>query len=399
MTLAITEEDIQFQREVRDFIGTSFPDDLRAKADVGEEFSRDDTVRWMKILSQKGWLASGWPEAFGGTGWPVHWQYIFEDEMALAGCPAPIAFNMKMIGPILMAHGTKAQQERFLPGILNADDWWCQGYSEPGSGSDLASLRTRAVRDGDEYVINGSKIWTSLAQHANKMFCLVRTDPDAKPQEGISFLLIDDFKAPGIEVRPLHLINGRHHFNEVFFEDVRVPVENRVGDEHAGWTVAKSLLAHERLNGARATETKRCLERLRAIAAEEAADGATLLDQDWFRRKLWRLEVDLAALQQTIVRFMNSMRSGLELGPETSMLRARGAIVQQQVRDLMVDAVAHYGLPMEADVLDAQEDDDFWGPVYARTLAAQRYQSRGMTIASGTYEVQAMVTAKRVLEL
>ena len=271
MSLVVTSADRDFQQEVREFIAENFPKDLKRKVDIGHGLSWDEATEWHRILARKGWLAPGWDERYGGTGWSVRWRYIFEEELALAGCPPVLSTNLRMIGPVLIAHGSEAQKAKYLPRILAVEDWWCQGYSEPGSGSDLASLRTSAVRDGDEYVINGSKIWTSFAHHCNKMFCLVRTDPNAKPQEGISFLLIDDLTTRGLELRPIHIINGHHHFNQVFFDDVRVPVENRVGAENDGWTVAKSLLAHERLGGSRAPETKRLLARLRNLAVTSSS--------------------------------------------------------------------------------------------------------------------------------
>lgn len=397
--LDLNPEDHAFRQEVRDFIAAEFPAELRAVADAGREFSREQMVSWHKTLSARGWLAPAWPEEYGGTDWPAHWPFILEEEMAHAGCPPVLPFNIKMLGPILIACGTEEQKAHYLPRIISCEDWWCQGYSEPGSGSDLASLRTEAKRDGDEYVINGSKIWTSGAHNANKMFCLVRTDPDAKPQEGISFVLIDNFDDPGITVQPIRFINGRHTFNQVFFDDVRIPVSSRIGAENEGWTVAKSLLSHERLGGARASEIRRAVERARTVASEEWSGGGRLIDEDWFARRLWTLEIDLMALEQTIMRFVAEVAAGKELGPETSLLKARGSATNQAARDLLVDAVGYYGLPYEEDAFELADDDGFLGPEYAITLAAQRYSTRGSTIAGGSREVQAMVTAKRVLGL
>tara|TARA_A100001037_G_scaffold167287_1_gene150383 strand:- start:910 stop:2109 length:1200 start_codon:yes stop_codon:yes gene_type:complete len=399
MSLVVTSADRDFQQEVREFIAENFPKDLKRKVDIGHGLSWDEATEWHRILARKGWLAPGWDERYGGTGWSVRWRYIFEEELALAGCPPVLSTNLRMIGPVLIAHGSEAQKAKYLPRILAVEDWWCQGYSEPGSGSDLASLRTSAVRDGDEYVINGSKIWTSFAHHCNKMFCLVRTDPNAKPQEGISFLLIDDLTTRGLELRPIHIINGHHHFNQVFFDDVRVPVENRVGAENDGWTVAKSLLAHERLGGSRAPETKRLLARLRHLAGQERAGGGRLLTEDWFQRKMWSLEIDHAALQQTIVRFVEAASQGNPLGAETSLLKARGNRLHQLVHDLLVDAVGYYGLPFDHDVGQLAIEQDFHGPDYAQQLAADRAFARGVSVAGGTQEIQSVVTAKRVLGL
>ena len=394
-----SHSDEQFRDEVRAFIDSNFPVDMRDKARRGRSFEREEIIAWHKVLAEKGWLAPAWPEEHGGTGWPVHWQFILEDELANAGCPPAIPFNVKMLGPILIANGTEAQKARYLPRILRCEDWWCQGYSEPGSGSDLASLKTSAVRDGDDYVVNGSKIWTSTAHLANKMFCLVRTDPDAKPQEGISFILIDDIQVPEITIRPIRFINGRHHFNQVFFDNLRVPVENRVGEENRGWTVAKSLLAHERLGGARSSELRRILAKARAVASEESNGAGRLIDEDWFARRLWALEIDLIALEQTLSRFMADVSAGKSLGAETSLLKARGITAQQGVRDLLADAVGYYGLPFEQDIFEIESEDGYLGPEYAVTLAAERYTARGSSIAGGSHEVQSMITAKRVLGL
>ena len=396
----ISPDDRVFRDEVRDFIASEFPEVLRLKAERGESFTRDEIMGWHKRLAEKGWLAPAWPVEHGGQDWPVHWRYILEDELVIAGCPPVVSFNINMLGPILIANGTEEQKARYLPRILNCEDWWCQGYSEPGSGSDLASLQTRAVRDGDEYIINGSKIWTSTAHQANKMFCLVRTDTEAKPQEGISFVLIDNFPCDGITIRPIPFINQRHHFNPVFFDDVHIPFSNRVGEENKGWTVAKSLLSHERLGGARSAETRRLFEKARAVAGRELSGGRRLLDEDWFARRLWRLEIDLVAVEQTIVRFMAEVAAGRTLGPETSLLKSRGTEVRQNICDLLSDAVAYYGLPFEQDVFPmVGEDEGYFGPDYGVGLAGERYTSRGSSIAGGSAEVQAMVTAKRVLGL
>jgi len=405
MSLAATQADRDFQREVRDFIAGNFPEASRKKVAVGRPLTRGEMVEWYRILADKGWVAPAWPKEHGGTGWPLHWNLIFEDELALAGCPPPLAFNIKMLGPILIQSGTEEQKTKYLPRLLRTEDWFCQGYSEPGAGSDLASLQTRAVADGDDYVINGSKIWTSFAHYANKMFCLVRTDPEVKPQAGISFVIIDDLDTEGIDIRPIRFHHGRHHFNQVFFTDVRVPKRNRVGAENEGWTVAKSLLAHERLNGARAAESRRALERLKRIARTEQCGGRSLADEDWFQRKLWSLEIDHAALAHTILRCVEKVARGGALGAETSMLKARGTLLHQAVLELLVDAVGYYGLPKELDafaLIDGQGGEAeavFHGHEETVALAGDRYTSRGFSIAGGSHEVQSMVTAKRVLGL
>jgi alkylation response protein AidB-like acyl-CoA dehydrogenase len=348
-------------------------------------------------LYQRGWGGVSWPVQFGGTGWNAVQQFIFEEESALAGAPRLIPFGLKMVAPVLMAFGTPAQQQRFLPQIRSAEAWWCQGYSEPGAGSDLASLRTRAVRDGDHYVVNGQKTWNTLGQFADWMFCLVRTDPQAKQQSGISFLLID-MKSPGVRVRPIALLDGSHEVNDVFFEDVRVPAENLVGEENRGWTYAKFLLGHERSNIAGIGAAKRELARLKHVAAEERKDGRPLSDDPLFAARLARVEIDLLALEITNLRVLSAEGAARAPGPEASILKIKGTEIQQTLSELFVRAAGEYALPLRREAMEAGWQPEAGleraGPAYATTVMAAYLNQRKLTIFGGTNEIQKNIVAK-----
>jgi acyl-CoA dehydrogenase len=382
-----------FRAEVRTFLTGALPEATRRKVRDGRHPEKEELGHWQKTLAARGWLVPHWPKEHGGPGWSLMQRWIFDEEYHGAYCPPVHIFNFKMLGPILIRFGTDAQKRQYLPRILSSEDWWCQGYSEPDSGSDLASLRARAVRRGDRYVVTGSKIWTSFAHWANRIFCLVRTYPEAKPQEGISFLLID-MKSPGITVRPIISIDGRHHFNQVFFEEVEVPVENRVGEENQGWTIAKSLLEFERLNASRHGESLGRLRRLKEIAADQRCAGGRLIDQDWFRRKIAEAEVRLMAVQMTALRLLARAEAGERLGAECSMLKLRGSQTLQHIQDLMLQAVGPQGLRFEPEELEGSIE-----PLYASAMAPQRLFGRGYTIAAGSSEVQRGILAKRVLGL
>src|SRR3954470_14691385 len=317
MDLNYSPEETAFRDEVRGWLRENLPEDLREKVGNYAHLSKDDLMRWHRILARQGWIAPAWPQEWGGTGWNVVQRYIFEEESGYAGCPPLIPFGLAMCGPVLIKFGTPEQKQRFLPRIYHGEDFWCQGYSEPGSGSDLASLKTRAVRDGDHYVVNGQKTWTTLGHYADWIFCLVRTgDKDVKKQEGISFLLID-MKTPGITVRPLMLMDGAHEVNEVFFDDVRVPAENLVHQEGKGWTVAKYLLGYERMNTGRIGESRRQLAALKEFASSSMQDAR-------FRDRLSRLEIELMALEITNLRFLDRMRrTGQPPGADVSMLKIK----------------------------------------------------------------------------
>ncbi|MGE0830896.1 MAG: acyl-CoA dehydrogenase family protein [Hyphomonadaceae bacterium] len=373
MNLEFSREEQAFRAEVRAFIEENFPDRLRtsaAGATAGASASRDDTLAWHKILAKKGWSVPAWPVQYGGTGWTPTQKYIWQEENARAETTPLLPFGVAMVGPVIYTFGSEAQKERHLPGIVSGDVWWCQGYSEPGAGSDLASLKTRAVREGDHYIVNGQKTWTTLGQYADWGFFLVRTAPDAKkPQEGISFLLID-MKTPGVSVRPIMLIDGGYEVNDVFLDNVRVPAENLVGEENQGWTYAKFLLAHERSGIAGIARSKRGVERLRAIARTEMSDlGAPLLEDELFRRKLSELEIDITALEFTELRVLASEQAGKGPGPESSVLKIKGTEIQQRLTELTLEAVAYYGMPDARHYPPALGNDLTNGPDYAEEAA------------------------------
>lgn len=397
MDFEFTEKEQTFREEVRVFLRERLPHDIRDKVMNGRELSRDDYVTWQRCLHEHGWGATGWPVQFGGTGWTALQQYIFDEESAKAGAPRLPPFGLKMVGPVLIAFGSAAQQLKFLPKIITGETWWCQGYSEPGAGSDLASLRTRAVRDGDFYIVNGQKTWNTLGQYADWIFCLVRTDLEAKQQSGISFLLID-MKSPGISVRPIALLDGGHEVNEVWFENVRVPVENRIGEENRGWTYAKFLLAHERTNIAGVGIAKRELERLKRIAAEERGVGRPLLDDPLFAARVARVEIELLAFEITNLRVLCAEGSSRAPGPEASILKIKGTEIQQAISELLMRAAGAYALPMRRKGTRAGQQADPTippsGSQYATTVMAAYLNQRKLSIFGGTNEIQKNIIAR-----
>ena len=373
MNLDFSAEDIAFRDEVRRFVEDNYPAELRAKQERGEPLGREDYQSWYRILGRRGWSAPAWPKEHGGPGWTVAQKFIFAEELGRAGTVRILPFGVNMVGPVIQAFGTPAQQARFLPPILSGDAWWCQGYSEPGAGSDLAGLKTRAVRDGDHYIVNGQKTWTTLAQFADWGFFLVRTDPAAKKQEGISFLLID-MKTPGVTVRPIQTLDGGHEVNEIWFDNVKVPVQNRIGDENKGWTYAKFLLGHERTNIAGIGGAKRELARLKRIASTEKKNGKPLLDDALFAAQVAQVEVDLWALEITNLRVLSGEKGSKAPGPEASILKIRGTEIAQRISELLMRAVGPYALPFRREAMEAgwQSDPSHEpaGPRYASTLAA-----------------------------
>ena len=395
MDLNYSQEESAFRDEVRGWLKANLPKDLRDKIANYEELGREDLLRWHKILAKQGWVAPSWPKEFGGNSWNLVQRYIFEEECGFAGTPPLIPFGLSMCGPVLIRFGTDAQKKRFLPRIYNGDDFWCQGYSEPGSGSDLASLKTKAERQGEHYVVNGQKTWTTLGHYADWIFCLVRTDSSlSKRQEGISFLLID-MKTPGITVRPLILMDGGHEVNEVFFDNVKVPAENLVFEEGKGWTVAKYLLGHERMNTGRIGASKRELAKLKEFAGlQKGDDGRPLIEDARFRDKLTRLEVELTALEITNLRFLDRMRrSGQPPGADVSMLKIKGTEIQQALTELMVQAIGPLAQP-SAPTGERDGFDEF------NALLAPRYCNfRKTTIYAGSNEIQRNIIAKANLGL
>ena len=398
MDLRFTEEEIAFRDEVRTFFRENLPDSIRTKLNDGKRLEKDDIVTWQRILNARGWATPHWPVEWGGTGWSAVKRYIFGEEMAQTPAPQPLAFNVSMVGPVIAAFGSQEQKQRFLPRAANLDDWWCQGFSEPGAGSDLASLKTRAVLEGDHYVVNGQKTWTTLAQHADWIFCLVRTNPEAKKQEGISFLLID-MKTPGITVRPIITIDGEHEVNEVFFDDVRVPRENLVGQEGKGWTYAKFLLGNERTGIAQVGRSKHQIRRLKEIAAQEQVDGERLIDNPRFRERIAALEVELMALELTQLRVVASETAGKGPGPEASILKIKGTEIAQGITELLVEAVGPYAMPFQPELLHHGWNEDPVGPEYAPPLAANYFNWRKVTIFGGSNEIQKNIISKAILGL
>jgi alkylation response protein AidB-like acyl-CoA dehydrogenase len=400
MHMEFSPEDLAFQDEVRSFIRDNYPASLRAAQEEGEEMSKEDFLVWHKILAKKGWVASAWPVEYGGTGWTATQRFIWSEETAAADCVRLMPFGLSMVGPVIYTFGTQAQKERFLPKILSGDEWWCQGYSEPGAGSDLASLRTTAVRDGDHYVVNGQKTWTTMAQHADWGFFLVRTNKDVKQQEGISFLLID-MKSPGVSVRPIITLGGEHEVNEVWLEDVRVPAENLVYEENKGWTCAKFLLAHERTGIAGVASSKRGIEKVKEIARTEMDGDKPLLANAFFKRKVAELEIDLTALEFTELRSLAGENAGKGPGPESSLLKIKGSEIQQRLTELTLEAVGHYGAPYfrgfgANDSLTGDNEHPI-GPDYAHRAAPTYFNTRKTTIYGGSNEIQRNIIAKMVL--
>jgi len=397
MNLEFSPEETAFQQEVRDFIASNYPDQLRAKQDAGEELSKEEYLSWHEILYKQGWIAPAWPVEYGGTGWTATQRYIFSEEIGAAGCVQIMPFGVMMVGPVIYTFGTQEQKDRFLPRILSGEEWWSQGYSEPGAGSDLANLRTKAQRDGDDYIVNGQKTWTTLAQHADWGFFLVRTDSDVKPQEGISFLLID-MKSPGIEVKPIITLGGHHEVNEVWLEDVRVPADQRIHDENKGWTCAKFLLAHERSGIAAVARSKRGIGQVKKIAATELEDEKPLMQDAIFRRKVAELETDLAALEYTELRTLADEEAGKPMGAEPSLLKIKGTEIQQRITELSLEAVGYYGAPYFRGFPDGSNEYPI-GPQYAHQAAPTYFNTRKTSIYGGSNEIQRNIIAKMVMGL
>ena len=401
MDLRFTPEELAFRDKVRTFMRTALPADIRSKLVEGRRLKKDDLVVWQRILNAKGWAVPHWPAEWGGRNWTPTQHYIFLEEMQQAPAPPPLAFGVTMVGPVIIAFGSDAQKKRFLPRIANLDDWWCQGFSEPGSGSDLASLKTSAKRVNGNYVVNGLKTWTTAAQYADWIFCLVRTDPAAKKQEGISFILID-MKTPGITLRPIVTIDGGREVNEVFFDDVKVPVENLVGQENKGWDYAKFLLGNERTGIARVGMSKERIRRLRELAALERADDRPLIEDERFCAKIAAVEVELKALEMTQLRVVAAERNrkGNRPDPASSILKIKGSEIQQTISELLLEVVGPYALPYQPEYLDEERwNEPPVGPDWAPSLAPTYFNMRKVSIYGGTNEIQKNIIAKAILGL
>jgi alkylation response protein AidB-like acyl-CoA dehydrogenase len=398
MDLKFTNQEEAFRSEVRKFLTEKIPMELVDKSERGQILSKSDLETWHALLNAQGWLANHWPKEWGGTGWTPIEKFIFEHECALFGAPRVVPFGVNMLGPVLIKYGTEEQKKHWLPRILNGADWWCQGYSEPGAGSDLASIRTSAVREGDHYVVNGQKTWTTLGQHANMIFCLVRTDKTAKAQQGISFLLID-MNSPGVEVRPIIMLDGEHEVNEVFFTDVKVPIVNLVGEENKGWTCAKYLLTYERTGIAGVGHAAATLEKLKLIAGRMMFNGAPLAHDPLFAGRLAKLEIDLENMKTTNLRVIASVADGGVPGAESSMLKIKGSQIRQELLALIRRSMGRYAVPFSQDAMHSGDTSYSFGPKEAFSSSAAYFNYRKLSIYGGSNEIQRNIISKMILGL
>jgi len=398
MDLKFSTKEEEFRAEVRGFLDEKLPERLSEKVRLGQGLTKVDMEEWHAILNAKGWLAGNWPAEYGGAEWNAVQRHIFEEETTSAHAPRIVPFGLAMLGPVLQAFGSDAQKAHYLPRILKGDDWWCQGYSEPGAGSDLASLKTRAVREGDNYIVNGQKTWTTLGQYANMIFCLVRTDTECKPQAGISFLLID-MKTPGITVRPIRLLDGSIEVNEVFFDDVKVPVDNLVGEENKGWTYAKFLLTHERTNIAGVGFSNAALVALKQVARVQMSGGKPMIENPHFAARIARVEIDLMAMATTNLRVLSAAARGQAPGAESSMLKVKGTVIRQEINDLTRRVMGPYGVPFISEALEQGDNREPVGPELAANAAPQYFNNRKLSIFGGSNEIQRTIITKAILQL
>ncbi len=398
MDIDYTASELAFRDQVRQFLADRLPTDIATKVRLGKHLDKADHQRWQRILAEQGWYAANWPVEHGGTGWSVVQRHIFDEECAAAGAPRLISFGVNMVAPVIIKFGTEQQKAHYLPRILDGQHWWCQGYSEPGAGSDLASLKTRAVRDGDHYVVNGQKTWTTLGQHGDMIFCLVRTDPEAQAQRGISFLLID-MRSPGITVRPIITLEGEHEVNEVFFDNVQVPVANRVGDENQGWTCAKYLLTHERTGQAGIGGSKAALAHLKQVASVELRGGRPLLDDPLFRAQVAELEMQLLAIEMSTLRILAAAQEGGVPGAQSSILKIKGSEIRQAISHLLRKALGVHALPFVEAELVVGEPPEPLHASYSAAPASQYFNLRKLSIYGGSNEIQKNIIAKMILEL
>ncbi|MAY87590.1 MAG: pimeloyl-CoA dehydrogenase large subunit [Pseudooceanicola sp.] len=394
MRYAFSEADLAFRADVRAFLTANLPEDIARKSELGQRLAKSDFQRWEKILATRNWLTVGWPAAEGGPGFTATQRYLFEQEYSTLPTPRLKQFGIGMIGPVIYSFGNDNQKRRFLPGIRESRDWWCQGFSEPGAGSDLASLKTRAVRDGDEYVVTGQKVWTTYAQWADWMFCLVRTDPDVKKQAGITFLLID-MTSPGVTVRQIPMMDGDKELNEVFLDEVRVPVENRIGEENKGWTYAKFLLSHERLNMSNAARSRRQLKRLAADARAKPHPVAG--ERARIATRLATLDVELSALELMELRILSALNAGRDIGNDAAKLKLRGTEISQALSQLALDLAGIDGLCLDQNWLNGLGDS----PMDQRHGAAlaDYLNMRKLSIWGGSNEIQRTILANALLDL
>ena len=396
MDLAFSKEEIAFREEVRAFFRDNVPPETRRKMVEGRHLSKDEMVAWWRILNKKGWGVSHWPKEYGGTGWSSVQQYIFNEELQMHPAPAPLAFGVSMVGPVIYTFGNEKQKQHYLPRIANVDDWWCQGFSEPGSGSDLASLKTKAERKGDKYIINGQKTWTTLAQHADMIFCLCRTDTNAKKQMGISFIVFS-MKSKGVTVRPIETIDGSHEVNEVFFDDVEVPVENLIGEENKGWDYAKFLLGNERTGIARVGVSKERLRRIKELASKVESNGKPVLEDQGFREKLAACEIELKALELTQLRVVadEGKHGKGKPNPASSVLKIKGSEIQQTTTELLMEVIGPFAAPYDVHGDDGSNETMDW----TAQIAPSYFNNRKVSIYGGSNEIQRNIITKAVLGL
>lgn len=398
MDLSFSPAEEAFRKDVAAFIQDRLSARIRNKVSKGLHLSREDYLEWHSILAERNWLAGHWPKEYGGSGWNVVQRFIFDNEAFLANAPRIIPFGLNMLGPVLIKYGSEAQKQQFLPRMLDGSDWWCQGFSEPGAGSDLASLKTKAVRDGDHYIVNGQKTWTTLGHYANWIFCLVRTDSAGKKQEGISFLLID-MDTPGVELRPIITLDGTHEVNDIFFSDVKVPVENLVGEEHKGWTYAKYLLTYERTGLATVGYSVSQLKTLKEMAQSLTKRGKPLTDDPYFSRRIAKLEIQLEALKTTNLRAISNVAQGTASGVESSMLKILGSDIRQEAANLMRMALGSYAMPYVPEALEEGYNEPPIGPDIANSRASHYLNSRKVSIFGGSTEIQKNIIGKMMLGL
>lgn len=398
MDLNYTNDELAFQQEIRSFLEAKLPKRISDLVRHNRRMTKADYEEWQGIMYEAGYYHAHWPKEYGGKAWNAIERSIFDEELCAAHGPRTIPFGPHMLAPVLMAFGSQEQKDYYLPRIADGTDWWCQGYSEPGAGSDLASLKMAAVREGDHYILNGQKTWTTLGQHADKIFCLVRTSNEGKRQEGISFILVD-MNLPGIEVRPIILLEGSHEVNEVWFTDVKVPAENLVGEENKGWTYAKYLLVHERSGIAGVGMAMASIDHLKVIANDQIKDGKPLIEDPMFATRLAEIEVDLAAMRTTNLRVTQAANDGAPPGPETSMLKIKGTELRQQINDLARRALGPYAMPFVSEALDAGFNEEPIGPDYAGGISADYFNNRKTTIFGGSNEIQRNIISKMMMGL
>lgn len=399
MDLSYSDEDKAFQADIRQWLKDRLPQELSDKVRSGKRLQKEDFLAWHQMLRERGFLAQMWPVEHGGTGWTAAEKAIFDEECIAAAAPRVVPFGLNMLGPVLIKYGSQEQKDYYLPRIMNDDDFWCQGYSEPGSGSDLASLKTTAVKDGDQWVINGQKTWTTLAHFADHIFCLCRTDPDArKPQEGISFILVP-MSTPGVEVRPIYTLEGEHEVNEVFLTDVRVPLENIVGEENKGWTLAKYLLTFERTGIANVGNSKNSIQGIKRAASKVQKNGKPLLDDPYFSARLGEVEIDLLALEMFNNRIVAAAGAGKAPGAESSLLKIKGTQILQETNDLSRRAAGPYATPDLPEAFDPGWNGEAPGPEFALTAARKYFNNRKTSIYGGSNEIQRNIVTKAILGL